>query len=69
LIAAALLTATGNIYAGLIYPITVALITVVIGGLFIKESRHVRIWDEVSGDATTATATTTPTPTPTPTSG
>ena len=25
----------------------------VIGGLFIKESRHVRIWDEVSGDATT----------------
>ncbi len=49
LIAASLLTATGNIYAGLIYPIAVALITVVIGGLYIKESRHVRIWDEVGG--------------------
>jgi MFS family permease len=49
LIAAALLAATGNLYAGLIYPIVVALITVVIGGLFIRESRHVRIWDEVGG--------------------
>jgi len=54
LIAAALLTATGNIYAGLIYPIVVALITVIVGGLYIRETRHVRIWDEVSGDATTA---------------
>jgi MFS family permease len=49
LIAASLLAATGNLYAGLVYPITVALITVVIGGLFIKESRHVKIWDEVGG--------------------
>jgi MFS family permease len=50
LIAAALLTATGNLYAGLIYPITVAIITVVVGGLFIRESRNVRIWDEVGGE-------------------
>ena len=49
LIAASLLAATGNLYAGLIYPITVALITVVVGGLYIKESRHVKIWDEVGG--------------------
>jgi MFS family permease len=49
LIAAGLLTATGNLYAGLVYPITVALITVIVGGLFIRESRHVRIWDEVGG--------------------
>jgi MFS family permease len=49
LIAAALLASTGNLYAGLIYPISVALITVVVGGLLIKESRHVRIWDEVGG--------------------
>jgi MFS family permease len=49
LISAALLAATGNLYAGLIYPIVVALITVVIGGLYIKESRNVRIWDEVGG--------------------
>ena len=50
LIAGALLAATGNLYAGLIYPITVALITVVVGGLFIRETRHVRIWDEVGGE-------------------
>ena len=49
LIAGLILTATGNIYASLIYPIVVALITVVVGGLYIKESRHVRIWDEVGG--------------------
>jgi MFS family permease len=49
LISAALLAATGNLYAGLVYPITVALITVVIGGLYIRESRHVKIWDEVGG--------------------
>ena len=49
LIAAGLLAATGNLYAGLIYPIVVALITVVIGGLYIRESRHVKIWDEVGG--------------------
>ena len=54
LIAGLILTATGNIYAALIYPIVVALITVVVGGLYIRETRHVRIWDEVSGDATSA---------------
>src|SRR2546423_2273326 len=52
LIAAGLLTATGNLYAGLVYPIVVALITVVVGGLYIRESRHVRIWDEVGGETT-----------------
>jgi MFS family permease len=52
LIAAGLLTATGNLYAGLIYPITVAIITVIVGGLYIRESRHVRIWDEVGGETT-----------------
>jgi len=50
LIAAALLAATGNLYAGLIYPIVVALITVVVGGLFVRESRRVKIWDEVGGE-------------------
>jgi MFS family permease len=57
LIAASLLTATGNLYAGLIYPIAVALISVVVGGLYIKESRHVRIWDEVGGHADDAPRT------------
>jgi MFS family permease len=49
LIAASLAAATGNIYAGLVYPIVVALIGVVIGGLFIRETKDNRIWDEVGG--------------------
>jgi MFS family permease len=51
LIAAALLASTGNLYAGLIYPIVVAIMTVIIGGLFIRETRQVRIWDEVGGES------------------
>jgi MFS family permease len=38
---------TGNIYAGLIYPIGVALLTFVVGMIFLKETRHVKIWHEV----------------------
>jgi MFS family permease len=38
--------ATGNIYAGLAYPITIALITVVVGSIFLKETRDVKIWEE-----------------------
>jgi MFS family permease len=49
LIAAALAAATGNPLAGLAYPIIVALMTVIVGGLFIRETRHVKIWDEVGG--------------------
>ncbi len=49
LIAATLFAATGNIYAGLIYPIVVALITAVIGWRFVRETKDVRIWDEVGG--------------------
>ena len=40
---------TGNIYAGLLYPIAVALMTFVIGSLYLKETAHVRIWDELRG--------------------
>jgi MFS family permease len=38
---------TGNIYAGLYYPIVIASITFVIGSLLLKETRHTLIWDEV----------------------
>lgn len=38
---------TGNIYAGLIYPIAVAAITFIIGSLYLPETRGHRIWDEV----------------------
>ncbi len=51
LIAASLFAATGNIYAGLIYPIVVALITAFIGWRYIRETKDVRIWDEVGGQA------------------
>jgi len=39
-IATSLVAKTGNIYAGLIYPIAIALATVVIGGFYIKESKR-----------------------------
>jgi MFS family permease len=47
LIATSIVAATGNIYAGLSYPIIVALMTFVIGTFFLPETNHVRIWDEV----------------------
>ena len=39
----AMVAATGNIYYGLWYPVVVAGATVVIGALFIRETRHARI--------------------------
>jgi MFS family permease len=38
---------TGNIYAGLYYPIVVALVTFVTGSLLLRETHHVRIWKEI----------------------
>ena len=38
---------TGNIYAGLAYPMIVAGITFVVGSIFLKETHHHRIWDEL----------------------
>ncbi|CAN5664864.1 MFS transporter [soil metagenome] len=54
LIAATLAAATGNPLAGLAYPIAIALMTVVIGGLYVRETKDVRIWDEVGGHRTPA---------------
>ena len=47
LISTAIVSKTGNIYAGLAYPIIVALLTFVVGSLYLKESHTQRIWDEV----------------------
>ncbi|HTX55401.1 MAG TPA: MFS transporter [Candidatus Baltobacteraceae bacterium] len=58
LIASSLVAATGNIYMGLAFPIAVALMTFVVGGLYLKETAHVRIWDEVEVPAKVATAET-----------
>jgi MFS family permease len=43
--------ATGNIYAGLYYPMIVAGITFVVGSLLLRETRGVRIWDETGRKA------------------
>jgi MFS family permease len=37
---------TGNIYAGLVYPMIVAAITFIIGSFFLRETHHTRIWEE-----------------------
>jgi MFS family permease len=39
--------ATGNIYAGLYYPMIVAAITFVVGGLLLRETHGTKIWSEV----------------------
>ena len=46
LLATAMVAAAGNIYQGLWYPIIVSVITVVIGALFLHETRGVKIRDE-----------------------
>jgi sugar phosphate permease len=43
LLATAIVASYGNIYAGLWYPIVVALITAVIGFVFLKETKDVDI--------------------------
>jgi hypothetical protein len=40
---------TGNIYAGLYYPMIVASITFVVGAIFLKETHGHKIWEEVKG--------------------
>jgi len=47
LIGLSVIAQTGNIYAGLYYPMIVASITFVVGSLFLRESREVKIWEEV----------------------
>jgi len=50
LIAASLAASTHNIYAGLWWPIGTALLSFVVGGLFLPETNKTRIWDEVGGE-------------------
>jgi MFS family permease len=38
---------TGNIYAGLYYPIAVASVTFIVGSLLLRETKHVMIWKEI----------------------
>jgi hypothetical protein len=41
----AIVAATGSIYSGLWYPIIIALITVVVGAIFVRETKDVDIAD------------------------
>ena len=47
MIGVSLCASTGNIYAGLIYPATVATLCFIVGMIFLKESRGTLIWNEV----------------------
>jgi len=55
LIGLSLCAETGNIYAGLYYPMIVAGITLVVGSLLLRETHGTKIWDEVSVRPASAT--------------
>jgi MFS family permease len=46
-IATSIVAATGNRYAGLWFPIAVSLLTVAVGGVFLRETHQNRIWHEL----------------------
>lgn len=50
LVASSIVASTHNNFAGLYYPIGVALMTFVIGSLFLPETRGTKIWAEVGGE-------------------
>lgn len=43
------LTPGGSTFAGLWYPIVIAIMTVIVGAIAIQETKDIRIWDEVGG--------------------
>ena len=47
LLATAIVAKAGNIYSGLWYPIIVAVMTFIIGSLFVRETKDTRIHEEV----------------------
>jgi MFS family permease len=47
LIGLSVVAQTGNIYAGLYYPIAVAIVTFIVGSLLLEETHSVLIWNEV----------------------
>jgi hypothetical protein len=49
LIGLSICATTGNIYAGLWYPMIVAGVTFVVGSLLLRDTKGVKIWQEVSG--------------------
>jgi MFS family permease len=47
LVGLSVVAATGNIYAGLYYPMAVAALTFVVGSILLKETHQVLIWKEI----------------------
>src|ERR1700757_5020509 len=47
---------TGNIYAGLYYPMLIAALTFIVGTLFLPETYGTKIWDEVGGQPALSSA-------------
>jgi MFS family permease len=60
IIATSLVAATGNIYAGLAFPIVVALITFVVGSLMLRDQHNESIWAEVEKPVSAASRSTLP---------
>lgn len=48
LIGLSVIAQTGNIYAGLYYPMIIASITFIVGAIFLKETHGHRIWEELN---------------------
>jgi hypothetical protein len=48
LIGLSVIAQTGNIYAGLYYPMAIAGVTLVVGSIFLRETHGHKIWDEMS---------------------
>ncbi len=57
LIGLSIIAKTGNIYAGLYYPMIVAAITFVVGSIFLRETHGHRIWEEVKVESDELEAT------------
>jgi MFS family permease len=56
LIGLSLCAETGNIYAGLYYPMVVAGITFLVGSVLLRETHSTKIWDEVGGEPAVSSA-------------
>jgi len=56
LIGLSICAATGNIYAGLYYPMAVAAVTFVVGSFALRETHGTKIWDEAGGSPAASSA-------------
>ncbi len=57
LIGLSTIAATGNIYAGLYYPMAVATMTFIVGSSLLRETHGTKIWDEVASTPEVARST------------